>query len=197
MSEEKKKQIKRLTERILAIESHLDSIRCLHRNRIDGPDDGTSQSPFFRGSTCHMLCAIVLEIAIKVLWDLEYCEEPKHEHEIKTLYRNLDSQTQVDLKKMYYKKAEELAKSKTSDGRRVHQVSKIAMSLEEVLSANSDIMKNFKYDNKFKNKSSAMGVVLWNNKKRRVYSLPSMGREIFPEALFKYVKEQADKVLEL
>lgn len=199
MSKKKKQQRERLKERILAMESHLDSIRCLHKNRIDGPDDGKSQSPFFRGATCHMLCAIVLELAIKVLWDLERCEDPKHEHGIENLYDNLAPQTQLDLKKMYHKKAKELAELKldTSDGRRVRDLSKIAMTLEEVLSANPDIMKNFKYDNKFKNKSSAMGVILWNIKKDRVYILPSLEREIFPVTLFKYVKKQADKNLEL
>ena len=193
MSSQPDAQKKRVDERLLSLQGHVNSILCLHKNRIDNRNDPKSQDPFFRGSTCHMLCAISLEIAIKILWDLEHGDNdngPRHIHNLLDIFPDLDKKVQQDLKDMYYKKAKELANIVPKDiNVKISSIAKIAMSLCEVLRANRDIMVNFKYDNQFSGKSSAMGIVLWDVNKDRTYCLPPQTlEEIFSQTLLSYVE---------
>lgn len=193
--------VTRIEERMSAMQTCIDSARCLNESRVysipNTPgalatrEEEIDRQRLSRGKVGHMLCAVALEIAIKVLWELEHRKACRHTHDIKTLYNELNIQSQQQLKKMYDEKMSALAalEGTQKDGKhvRIGEIVQFA-SLKEALDANEDTMRNFKYDNKFTGKSSAMGIMMWNS--QRQYVLPPLQGESFIEALFRYTREQ-------
>ena len=144
-----------------------------------------------RKQIAHMLNAIVLEIAIKVLWELDNNEECGYTHDIGGLYKGLNPKTRQKVKEIYDEKAVSLAgiEGTNKKGKRIRLGDLVRFqSLDEALEANEDTMKNFKYDGEFKGKSSAMGSVIWDV--TTLWTMPPMDHARFPEALYRYTMDR-------
>ncbi len=143
-----------------------------------------------------MLNAVVFEIAIKVIWELDHDEECRHTHNIDTLYDELNEKSRRELKEIYDEKSTVLAglEGTNKKGQRIRLEDLVQFqSLQDALVANKYIMKNFKYDGGFNGKSSAMGSVIWN--KGILWTIPPLGHARFPEALYRYVDKRVQKAM--
>ncbi len=141
-----------------------------------------------RKKVSHMLYAMVLELAIKVLAELDNNRECKHNHNIAKLFCELSESSKVDLKRIYDEQVSSLSSNEGKDqkGKSVRLGDLVVFqSLQEALQANEETMKKFKYDGKFKGKSSAMGSVIWDQKV--FLALPASIQRRLPEALYEYV----------
>ena len=144
---------------------------------------------FWTSIAAHMLCSIVVENSIKVLWEVENKTECGHTHNILKLYSHLYKTTQQRISELYddvvlrFSKIEGTFKGKVIN---LSDVVKFA-SLEQALKSNEMTMKNFKYDNKFEGKTSVMGNAVWNQE--TIWVFPA-GQEAFATVLFRYVKER-------
>ena len=141
-----------------------------------------------------MLNAIVLEIAVKVIWELDHNRDCKYTHNISKLYGQLTEKSRGDLEVIYDAKSKFLAglEGTNKKAQRVRIGDLVRMqSLQEALLANEDTMKNFKYNANFNGKSSAMGSVIWSNE--LIYTIPPLNRERLPEALYKYTLDRVQK----
>ena len=140
-----------------------------------------------RKHVAYLLNAIVFEIAIKVIWELDKNKECRFTHDICALNGELSGDSQRELKEIYEEKTSMLAELKGTDnnGRQTKLADVVKFqSLREALLANEDTMKNFKYDGVFDGKSSSMGSVIWN--KDTLWTLPPLNQERLPEALYHY-----------
>ena len=144
----------------------------------------------WRAMTCHMLYSIVFEIAIKVVWTLENQATHKNTHNIAKLYKELSSQSQLEIHKIYCEERVTFCRV----GKAIFsQLGKVVnfQSLKEALLANEDTMKNFKYHHEFKGKSSVFGSVIWGAE--TFWVLPPLEGARFPEALYVYVADRVEK----
>ena len=143
-------------------------------------------------SIAYMLHCIVLELAIKVMWELEKREACKDTHRIDSLYKDLDCTSQSDLRRLFDEKAQLLADSEgTMEGKQIRYKELIQFqSWEDTLAANRDVMVNFKYDGEFKGKSTAMGGVMWDGE--TVWALQPINGS-FPEAVHRYTMDRVEK----
>ena len=144
----------------------------------------------------HILNAIVFEIAVKVIWELDNDRECSYTHNIGALYRQLSERSRREMDEIYHEKSAILAGLEGTDkkGNRI-QLSDLVefQSLEEALIANEDTMKNFKYDGVFNGKSSAMGSVMWDKERDRIWTLPPLEHVRLPEALYHYTMARLEK----
>lgn len=149
-----------------------------------------------RKHIAHMLNAVVLEIAIKVIWELDHDEECRHIHNIDTLYDELDEESRRELKEIYDEKSAALAglEGTNKKGQRIRLEDLVQFqSLQDALVANEYTMKHFKYDGGFNGKSSAMGSVIWD--KGTLWTIPPLDQMRFPEALYRYVDNRVQKAM--
>ena len=141
----------------------------------------------WRKGVAHMLNAIVFELAIKVIWEVDNNRECDYTHNIFKLYDQLNSKSRQDISEIYDFKLKPLVELEGTkkDGQRIRMSDLVCFqTLQEALSANEETMKNFKYDSDFSGKSSAMGSVVWSEK--LLYAFPPLKGERLPEALYKY-----------
>ena len=144
-----------------------------------------------RRKVCHFLYAMIFELAIKIIWEVENEKECEHHHRILEFYKELSREKQWKIKGLYNAQA---ALIKTQEGfqrtgKRVH-VNDLTQyqSLEEALEANSDTVTNFKYEGLFRGKSSVIGGVMWNEDVELIYIFPQR-YIIFPKLLLNYARE--------
>ena len=141
---------------------------------------------------CHFLYAVVFELAIKIIWEIEKGKKCKPTHNILNLYKELSCEKQSKIKDLYDMQA---AIIRTQEGRqrtgnqiRVNDLTKF-QSLEEALEANYDTVTDFKYDGLFQGKSSVIGGVIWNTE--RIWVFPE-GFVVFPRELLKDARESVE-----
>lgn len=147
-----------------------------------------------RKNVAHMLNAIVLEIAIKVIWELDNNEDCRYTHNICSLFGELREKSRGELTEIYDGKLAMLARVEGTDkrGQRIKLGDLVQLqSLQEALVANEDTMKNFKYDGDFNGKSSAMGSVIWSNE--ILWTIPPLSYQRIPEALYHYTMGRVEE----
>ena len=147
-----------------------------------------------RKFVAHILNSIVLEIAIKVIWELDNNAECRHIHDIACLFSELSKKSQEELTEIYDEKVASLASIEGRDqqGKQVLIGDLVLFqTLQEALVANEDTMKNFKYDLIFKGNSSAMGSVIWDDKV--FWTFPAQTHQRLPEALYQYANNRVQK----
>ena len=140
-------------------------------------------------SVAYMLHAVILELAIKVIWELDNGKKCKNTHNVSKLYKDLDSASQSDLKHLFDEKAQLIAESEGNmEGKQIRYGELVQFqSWEDTLTASEDVMVNFKYDGEFKGKSTAMGGVMWDG--TTVWALNPIG-ELFCEAIHRYLRDR-------
>ena len=196
--------LNRLDERIKAMESHLDIVIYLdkspqHLVPVQGIpteakiEEAKDRHRWSRKSVVHMLNAIIFEIAIKILWELDNEKKPKNTHDIFKLYEGLKPNSQSDLKSLYDEKVKLLAGTEGNQGGQQVRFGDLVQfqSWEDALHANRDVMVNFKYDGIYKGKSSAMGSAVWNNE--TLWMMPPIEWSQFAESICLYVKDEVEK----
>ena len=146
-----------------------------------------------RKEVCHFLYAIVFELAIKIIWEIEKEKECRRTHNILDLYKELSFKKQSPIKDLYDNQVSIIKNLEGERGGKKIRFKDLAdfQSLDEALKSNQDTITNFKYDGQFRGKSSVMGSVIWNNK--GIWTLPK-GLVVFPKELLKYARELAVEV---
>ena len=146
-----------------------------------------------RKTVTHFLNSIVLEIAIKVIWELDQNKDCRNTHDIYELYNELDPVSQFDLRSIFDEKAQMLADMKINTP--ASNLGNLVQfqSWEDTLKANRDIMVNFKYDGEFNGKSSAMGTVIWSIEEDIMWALPPLNFVHFSEAVYSYTRDRVQR----
>ena len=144
-----------------------------------------SHAPLRKKYVIHFQYAIVFELSIKIIWEIEQGKNAPHSHNILRLYKELSLPLQQKISDMYDSQVSNMKKL-------ISQIPELAnlnlnlQSLEDALEVNEDIIKNFKYDGKISGKSSAFCSIVWTD--NYIDVLPQAIAEIiiFPKALFDY-----------
>ena len=134
----------------------------------------------------HYLHAIVIEISIKAIWEVERNQPPAHTHNIFALYAELSLKSQQAIVNMYntqISNTKKVLSQYINEGRTMDTVMDFK-SLEETLQSNEKIIKNFKYDARRSGKSSGLGSYMW--KDNHTYILLAKEVTIFPKLLLDY-----------
>ena len=158
-------------------------------------EDAKDKARLSRKYISHMLNAIVLEIAVKVIWEIDNERKCRYTHNIIALYRQLSERSQEELRAIYEEKSAEIAglEGTGKNGERITISDLVELqSLEDALMANEDTMKNFKYDGVFSEKSSTMGSMIWDG--NLLWTFPPLKRIRLPEALYSYTKDRVEEV---
>ena len=137
----------------------------------------------------HMLCAMVVENTIKILWEMEHSKESEYSHNIHKIYGQLCRTTRGEIEDIYDKQTAEFSAIKgTMNGKEVilGDIVQLA-SLQQALMSNETTMKNFKYDNKFEGKTSVIANAIWDQS--TIWVLPS-GHKPFAQTLFEYMQNR-------
>ena len=195
----------RLKERLDAAEAFLEIAKYLDgqppfRVNVDlspsAIEDVKDRQRWWRGLTCHMLYSIVFEIAIKVIWELDNQKDCRNTHDIGNLYDQLSEASQQHIQSLYDQRLSALTalEGNNKEGVRVKVIDLTTFqSLRDALRANEDTMKNFKYEVKYKGKSSAIGNVIWNE--TTAWIIPPI-YDCFPEALYRYTVDRLEQLNE-
>ena len=146
----------------------------------------------FQGKqVCHFLYAVVFELAIKIIWELDKGEECRKTHDILCLYNEISREKQLRIKNLYDHQMSLLSvEERNRDGSSVRVDNLVDLpSLEVALQSNFNTMTNFKYDGRFRGRSSAISGVIWNS--NRIWMLPE-NYVTFPENLLAFAKENLE-----
>ena len=136
----------------------------------------------------HMLCAILVENTIKILWELEHNQECEYSHNVQNIYNELGNLTRTEIRNMYDKQTTAFAAIEgTMEGKAVKLGDIVQLaSFEQALQSNAATMRNFKYDNKFQGKTSVFANAIWDQD--TIWTLPS-GHKPFAVSLFEYMMD--------
>ena len=191
-------------QKLLMVEAFLESTDLLEKplTRIQRNDSKEElgareeKQRWQKKQVCYFLYAIVFELAIKMIWEVENGNESKHTHDILRIYRQLSHEKQSKIKELYDAQASLVRDREIHlDGNPIHLDEFTEyQSLEDALQANYETVVNFKYDGIYQDKSSVIGSVVWN-KERNLYWLLREEYVVFPKALVKYAKEQVESQL--
>ena len=187
-----------LTDKIKMAQSFLESAQILERtlNQIFAKSQEEAESKvedirYRRKMTVHFLYAIVFELCIKIIWEIEHNEPPKPNHDILSRYTELSKKSRKAISEMYDNqvKITENIISRSNSGVTDNYGDTVNLcielqSLQDALKSNPQTMRDFKYDGKLTQKSSAFGSIMWS--KDRKYLLSDPNFIVFPEQLLAY-----------
>ena len=153
-------------------------------------DSAKNQQRYQRKQVCYFLYAIIFELSIKIIWEIEKGEQCRRTHEILEMYRELSSEKQLHIKDLYDNQAAIIRNMKKQpEKNEIGNPDSINFqSLDEALESNGDTMINFKYEGIFRGKSSLIGGVIWNNEDSWILPQVSV---VFPKELLQYAKDNA------
>ena len=138
---------------------------------------------------CHFLYAVVFEIAIKIIWEVENQKECEHHHRILDFYTELSPERQLHIRQLYEKQSNLVRRETYTDraGRRGYVDDLVEFqSLEDALKANYDTVTNFKYKRRFHGKSSVIAGIIWKDDGYWIFPNKYI---VFPKEIMKYVTE--------
>ena len=187
-----------LTDKIKMAQGFLDSAQLLERtlNQVVAKSQEEAESKvedtrYTRKMTAHFLYAVVFELCIKIIWEIEHNASPKPNHDILSRYRELSKESRQAISDMYdtQVKNTENTISHSNSGVRDNKGDVVNLciqlqSLQDALKSNPQTMKDFKYEGRLTGKSSAFGSIMWSTD--RVYILPNPEFIVFPEQLLTY-----------
>ena len=185
---EKIKMAKTFLESVQLLEGTLNQILAKSQEEAESKADDTR---YTRKMTAHFLYAIVFELCIKIIWEIEHNEPPKPNHDILSRYRELSKESRQAISDMYDNqvKITQNIRSRSNSGVTDNYGETVSLcielqSLEDTLKSNPETMRDFKYDGKLTQKSSAFGSIMWS--KDRKYLLSDPNFIVFPEQLLTY-----------
>ena len=185
---EKIKMAKTFLESVQLLEGTLNQILAKSQEEAESKADDTRHT---RKMTAHFLYAIVFELCIKIIWEIEHNEPPKPNHDILSRYRELSKESRQAISDMYDNRVKitENIISRSNSGVTDNYGDTVNLcielqSLQDALKSNPQTMRDFKYDGKLTQKSSAFGSIMWS--KDRKYLLSDPNFIVFPEQLLAY-----------
>ena len=185
---EKIKMAKTFLESVQLLEGTLNQIFAKSQEEAESKADDTR---YTRKMTAHFLYAIVFELCIKIIWEIEHNEPPKPNHDILSRYRELSKESRQAISDMYDNQVKFTQNiiSRSNSGVTDNYGETVSLcielqSLEDTLKSNPETMRDFKYDGKLTQKSSAFGSIMWS--KDRKYLLSDPNFIVFPEQLLTY-----------
>ena len=158
-------------------------------------DELKAEQRLSRGMIAHLDYAIVLELVIKVIWELDNKRPCEHTHNIYKLYGELSEKSKRQIETIYDNNAVILANQEGKDkqGNTIRLGDLVSLqTLQEGLQANEETMKDYKYDGRLRGKSSALGSVIWDENIDLLWVLPALQFKRVPEALCEYAKNRID-----
>ncbi|RKU12325.1 hypothetical protein C6502_06160 [Candidatus Poribacteria bacterium] len=170
------------TEKLRMAEAFLESATVLSAplKRVERGDSDEQLAE--KREVCHFLCAILFELAIKIIWEIENQKEKCNpHHRILEYYKELSPERQSHIRQLYENQLDLVRREKGVDDFAELQ------SLEEALEANYDAVTSFKYERDFHGKSSVISGLIWKEDDGYV-TLPSQ-YIIFPTEIMRYVRE--------
>ncbi len=183
-----------LTDKIKMAQGFLDSAQLLERtlNQVIAKSQEEAESKvddtkYTRKITTHFLYAVVFELCIKIIWEIEHNASPKPNHDILSRYNELSKESRQVISDMYdtQVKNTENTISRSNSGVRDNKGDVVNLqSLQDALKSNPQTMRDFKYEGRLTGKSSAFGSIMWSTD--RVYILPNPEFIVFPEHLLRY-----------
>lgn len=140
----------------------------------------------------HFLYAMVFELSIKIIWEIEQGKSAPHHHNILCLYRELSPSSQQKISDLYdiqvsnMKQVISKCNGRRNRGGQIVNLKIDLQSLENALEVNEPTVKNFKYDGQINGKSSVLCSTMWTD--NRIMILPQLiaNAIIFPKALLEY-----------
>ena len=185
---EKTKMAKTFLESVQFLEGTLNQIFAKSQEEAESKADDTR---YTRKMTAHFLYAIVFELCIKIIWEIEHNEPPKTNHDILSRYRELSKESRQAISDMYDNqvKITQNIISRSNSGVTDNYGETVSLcielqSLEDTLKSNPETMRDFKYDGKLTQKSSAFGSIMWSKDRKYILSDPNF--IVFPEQLLTY-----------
>lgn len=140
----------------------------------------------------HFLYAMVFELSIKIIYEIEQGKEAPRHHKILCLYKDLSDKSQQKIADLYDIQVSNMKKviSQYNGGRnrggKIVNLKLDLQTLEDALEVNEQTVTHFKYDGKINGKSSVLCSTMWT--KDRIYVLPQLIADaiVFPKALLEY-----------
>ena len=191
-----------LDRKIFMAESFLDTA-IFHEKTLDLVPIDTGDSiedvearagdiTFKRKLVTHFLYAVVFELSIKIIYEIEQGESAPHHHNIFSLYKKISEESQQKISDMYdlqvanMKKLISECNGRRNRGGQIVNIRLNMQSLEEALKANDQTVRDFKYDGRFNGKSSVLCSIMWTDD--RIMTIPSSisNAIVFPKALLEY-----------
>ena len=186
-----------LARKMFMAKGFLDSAQLLERttNQIVASSQEEAESKvddtrFRRKMTAHFLYAVVFELCIKIIWEIEHGTPPKPNHNILARYTELSPDSQRTISDFYdtqvnnIKHIISMANGQVDNKGEVVNLQVKLQSLEDALTSNQETVKNFKYDGRLDRKSSVLCSVMWDNDE--IYILPEPKIIVFPQLLLEY-----------
>lgn len=140
----------------------------------------------------HFLYAMVFELSIKIIWEIEQGKESPYHHNTLQLYRQLSQASRQKISDMYdlqISNMEKLISECNGKRNRTGEIVNLKMdlqSLEDALEVNEQIVKNFKYDGQLNGKSSVLCSIMWADDTMWILPQSIANTIIFPKALLEY-----------
>ena len=140
----------------------------------------------------HFLYAMVFELSIKIIYEIEQGEAAPHHHNISGLYKKLSPVAQQKISDLYDAQVSNMKKvisecnGRRNRGGEIVNLNPDLQSLEDALKSNEQTVTDFKYDGGFNGKSSVLCSIMWTDD--LIYALPKLIAEaiIFPRTLLEY-----------
>lgn len=178
-----------LNERTIAFPIESNSIDVNSPEEVQAKLEDTKRNIKY---VTHFLYAMVFELSIKIIWEIEQGEEPPYHHNILCLYRQLSQASQQKISDMYDDQVSNMEKlisecnGRKNRGGEIVNLNLDLQSLEDALEVNEQIVKNFKYDGQLNGKSSVLCSIMWGGD--TMWILPRLIADAitFPKALLKY-----------
>ena len=171
---------------------HEETLDFVHVDTVNSPLQEKVDIKKRRKIVTHFLYAMVFELSIKIIYEIEQAEEAPHHHNIWCLYKKLSPEskkwiadkyeTQVSNMENLIARLNELK----DDQGRIWDLNPDMQLLEDALKANEQTVINFKYDGQFNGKSSALGSIMWHNGQLAILPKTTENEICFPKVLLEY-----------
>ena len=149
-----------------------------------------ADTKFKRKMTTHFLYAMIFELCIKIIWEIEHNAPPKPNHDIFSRYQELSKESRQAISEMYDTQVANTkyiisqANGQVDNHGNVVKINIPLQSLEEALKSNAQVIRDFKYDGKLNGNSSVFASIIWDDKE--ISLLPTAKLVVFPERLLEY-----------
>lgn len=189
-----------LNQKIFMASSFLDSIQLLEKttnyifgNSQEEADQKKVETKRRRKYVLHYLYAIVFELCIKIIWGIEQNKIAPHNHDILSFYRDFSENSKEKLTDLYDKQVVYVKYIISESKGQVDSIGDTVdlshiqfQSLEEALTANAQIIRDFKYDGELSGKSSVLCSTIYDDVAKEIYILPKVEMTVFPKSLLDY-----------
>lgn len=140
----------------------------------------------------HFLYAMVFELSIKIIYEIEQGEAAPRHHKISILYKDLSPAAQQKISDLYdvqvsnMKKVISECNGRRNKGGKIVNLKPDLQTLEDALEVNEQTVTNFKYDGGFNGKSSVFCSTMWTDD--HILILPQLIAKtiVFPKDLLEY-----------